>query len=172
MKTSHQRPKTKDQVHILEQGEARPVGEKDQCSGLVVKKSASYHRYIFKSPPPTHGEVRPVGEKDQCSGFVVKKISHNPLQIFIEKSISHAYLVPGEESPLVKSTCFWVMVRNRSTISCVPFMHTLLPYHLLHTLTPSRLDHVLSDLLVVWSGTFSTDSTDANRRDSNHSVHC
>ena len=57
--------KTKDQVHLPEQGEARPVGEKDQCSGLVVKKSASYHRYISKVHlPHMYGEARPVGEKD------------------------------------------------------------------------------------------------------------
>ena len=121
------------------------------------------------SPPPTSLNARP-----PTSPPLKSSPSHRH-----HSSKSHVIPITQESSatchscslhstprkvPLMKRAPVLAMGEGH-VCSCMPFMHTLLPRHLLHTQHACTLDHILSDLLVVWSGTFSTHCTDANRRD-------
>ena len=72
-----------------------------------------------------------------------------------------------EVSPAGEEHLFWAMVRTTSSYACL-YARTSSVTYFVNAYTASRLhaDHYSSDLLVVWSGTFSAfNSTDANRRE-------
>ena len=77
----------------------------------------------------------------------------------------HLLHSPGEESSLGEVHLFWPWGKEHIFILYAFDAHTSSMTSFCTHNMPARLDHILSDLLVVWSGTFSTHCTDANRRE-------